>query len=90
MNQMISNNFPPNTLHIRYEDLVTNPPASEAISNHVRLPHISDIKPFEKLYSKGLPDFDPQRYNQLSDDPRIVQCYKKMIPTLKKLGYATE
>ncbi len=93
MNKMIKNQFPANTMHIKYEDLVANPESSKEISEHVQLAHTSDIKPFGKPVQmdehQGIPKFDTERYKTLHGNPQIVKCYKEMKPILNQLGYPT-
>ncbi len=89
MKRMIDEQFPPNTMHIKYETLVTNPAYSQEISKFLNIPHEHDIKPFVEILADGMPGYDPERYKNLLNQPNIVQCFETMKPILQQLGYET-
>lgn len=91
MNKMIDHRFESNVFHIRYEELIANPSSSRKITEFCKIPHHGDIQPFERLVApSSIPQFDPNRWKLLLEEPEVKECFASMKPTLKKLGYETE
>lgn len=88
MSFMLNGDFPENTIHIRYEDLVKDAALSRTITEFCGIEHHSDIEPFQEICGpNAILDFDADRHAHLYRYEKIKPFLLQMEPVLQKLGY---
>lgn len=90
MTHMLNGDFPSNTMHVKYEDLITNPEVSRKITTFCDMPHHFDIKPFIDRFSQfAILEFDPNRWKSVTE-PEVLDLFNQMNATLSQLGYPVD
>lgn len=87
MTNMLNEDFPKNTIHIKYEDLVHDPSLSRKLTKFCGIEHHGDIKPFESPCGpNSINKFDADRWKTVRH-VQITKHFERMKPLLEKLGY---